>query len=239
MLDSLAAELSLVLVVVRPPISPVVLRRMPHRACARPGSSGGAGHCRTRFANAHGTVFRELLYPWHPWCGLQVAVHEAITRADGVAFRCTLTGSGENRWLEVPAWMFDRATCPNQARLTVQPSTSLIALLALVELLRLTSSNAPHSGASNSSHEQIRRECHASDGFSQHEQAPEDVHGRSAQTCAADRAVRRRMARPPGRHPGVAGFAGGDAGRSDQPDGTADPGPCRNAPRRPSREGLP
>ena len=41
-------------------------------------------------------------------CGLQVAVHDAITRADGIAFRCTLTGSDGDRWLEVPAWMFDR-----------------------------------------------------------------------------------------------------------------------------------
>src|SRR3954447_7921435 len=101
----LATVLSLVLVVVRPPISPVVLARMPRGACARPGPSSGVGHCRTEFANAHGTVFRELLYPWHPWCGLQVVVHEAVTRADVVAFRCTLTGSGADRWLGIPAWM--------------------------------------------------------------------------------------------------------------------------------------
>ena len=170
----------------------------------RRGRCGFGWSCRTRFANAHGTVFRELLYPWHPWCGLQVAVHEAITSARGVAFRCTLTGSGGDRWLEVPAWMFDRATCPDQARLTVQPSISLIALSALAELLRPTSPNAPHPGGPSSSHEQTRREGHGSDGFSRHEQASENVHGQSAQTRAADRAVRRRMARPPGRHPGLA-----------------------------------
>jgi len=44
-------------------------------------------HCTTRFENAHGTVLRELLYPWHPWFELQVAIHEAIEKADGVVFR--------------------------------------------------------------------------------------------------------------------------------------------------------
>jgi hypothetical protein len=39
----------------------------------------------------------------HPWFGAQVAVHEAIEKANGVVFRCTLSGSGADRWLEVPA----------------------------------------------------------------------------------------------------------------------------------------
>jgi len=134
--------------------------------------SVGVWCCRTGFENAHGTVFRELLYPWHPWCGLQIAVHEAITRADGIAFRCTLTGSDGDRWLEVPAWMFDRATCPDQARLAAQPSVGLIALSALAKLLRPTSSDAPQTGASSFSHEQIGREGHGSNGISGHKQAP-------------------------------------------------------------------
>src|SRR3954454_8886091 len=138
-------------------------RAKPSSACGCSTPGAGARCCRTGFANAHGTVFRELLYSWHPWCGLQVAVHEAINKPDGVAFRCTLTGSGGDRGLEVPAWMFDRATCPDQTRLTVQPSTSLIALSALAELLRAKSPNAPPPGASSSSHEQIRREGHGTD----------------------------------------------------------------------------
>ena len=216
-----------------------------HRDCAARSAPycrwprAGAPRCRTEFENAHGTVFRELLYPWYPWCGLQVAVHEAITRADGVAFRCTLTGSGGDRWLEVPAWMFDRATCPDQARLAAQPSVSLIALSALAKLLRQASSSAPHPGASSSSHERTRGERHGSDDFSQHERTPEDVHGRSARTHAANRTVRRRTAWRPDEHPGVAGFAGGHAGRADQPVGTTDPGPCRNAPGQPSGGGRP
>ena len=42
---------------------------------------------------------------------MRVAIHEAVDKADGVVFRCTLSGSAADRWLEVPAWMFDRARC--------------------------------------------------------------------------------------------------------------------------------
>lgn len=60
----------------------------------------------TKLRNAHGTEFREVLYRWHPWFGRRVAVHEAVSRSDGIIFRCTLTG-GSGRQLELPAWMFD------------------------------------------------------------------------------------------------------------------------------------
>ena len=185
----------------RLPRSASACRSRPGPASSGQGSNVACGHCRTGLENAHGTVFRELLYSWHPWCGLQVAVHEAITKADGVAFRCTLTGSGGDRWLEVPAWMFDRAACPSQTRLAAQPSISLAALSALAELARPASSSAPHPGAPSSSHERIRREGHDSDGFSQHEQAPENVHRGSARTHTANRAVQRRAARRPWRAP--------------------------------------
>jgi hypothetical protein len=46
--DSLAAGISLVLVVVRPPISRSRLSRMPHPACTRPEPSEGAGHCNSQ-----------------------------------------------------------------------------------------------------------------------------------------------------------------------------------------------
>ena len=127
--------------------------------------------------------------------------------------------------------MFDRATCPDQARLGAQPSVSLISLPALAKLLQLTSSNASHPGASSSSHEQNRGEDNDCDsaGVSQHERTPEDEHRRPARTSTADRAVQRRAAQRPGGQPGVAGPAGGHAGRADQPDGTADPGARRGA----------
>jgi hypothetical protein len=47
---------------------------------------------------------------------MRVAVYEAIGKTDGNVFRCTLSGLDSYRWLEVPAWMFERAACPNQSR---------------------------------------------------------------------------------------------------------------------------
>jgi hypothetical protein len=105
--------------------------------------SVGARCCTTRSKKAHGTVFRELLYHWHPWFGMRVAIHGAVDKADGVVFCCTLSGSGADRWLEVPAWMFDRARCLDSPRLTASPFVSMDALSALQALkLPLSSSNA-------------------------------------------------------------------------------------------------
>lgn len=186
-------------------------------------------HCRTRFENAHGTVLRELLYPWHPWFELQVAIHEAIEKADGVVFRCTVSGSDADRWLEVPAWMFERAAYPDHAQLSASPFIDMTALSALSDLLRqvlkdrAASSNAPLSGASESSHDENRREVHVSidvsAAVSQHERTPKVA----SQTTAADRSVRRRRAECLDGCTGVARTAGGDAGRTDQADGAIDP----------------
>ena len=134
--------------------------------CVRQGSSADACGCRTRLKNAHGTVFRELLYPWHPWSTLRVAVHEVIGKADGDAFRCTLSGLDADRWLEVPAWMFERVACPDQRHLATSPFVSVRTLTALSHLLGSASKNLPPepgaspSGASGSSHDQNWREAH-------------------------------------------------------------------------------
>ncbi len=78
----------------------------------------------------------------------------------------------------------------------------MTALSALANLLRqvlkdrAASSNAPLSGASESSHDQNRREAHVSidvsAAVSQHEGTPKVA--RSSRTTTADRAVRRRTA---------------------------------------------
>jgi hypothetical protein len=78
---------------------------------------------RTRLKNAHGTAFRELLYPWHPWSTMRVAVHEATAKTDGVVLRCTLSGLDVGRWLEVPAWMFEPAACLDYPRPTDAPKS--------------------------------------------------------------------------------------------------------------------
>ena len=157
-----------------------------------------------------------------------LAIHEAVDKADGVVFRCTLSGSAADRLLEVPAWMFDRARCLDPSRLTASPFVSMDALSVLSDLLRqalkppLSSSNAPHSGASRSSHDQNRGEAddHAKPGTTASDA------GRTAKASAkrpfpADRPVRRRNADADS---GMAGPAGGDAGYVDRPDGAPDPG---------------
>lgn len=60
---------------------------------------GSDSACTARFENAHETVFRELLYHWHPWFGMPVA----IDKVDGIVFRCALSSSAADRWLEVLA----------------------------------------------------------------------------------------------------------------------------------------
>src|SRR3954454_773085 len=103
--------------------------------CCR--SRYGAGlRCTTRFENAHRTVLREVLYRYHPWFGCRVCVHGAVDKAGDVAFRCTLDGSRADRWLEGPAWMFDR-TAPEAELLAARPFVSITALAALSALLDL------------------------------------------------------------------------------------------------------
>ena len=133
-------------------------------------------------------MLRELLYPWHPWFELQVAIHEALEKPDGLVFRCTVSGSDADRWLEVPAWMFERAAWPDHVQLTATPFIDTTTLSVLADLVRqvlkdwAASSNAPLSGASESSHEN-RREAHVSINISaavsQHERTPK-ITGRNS-----------------------------------------------------------
>jgi len=136
-------------------------------ATARPrGLRGACGpRCTTRFENAHRTVLREVLYRHHPWFGRRVCVHKAVDKTDDGVFRCTLDGSRAERWLEVPAWMFDRTACADAEPLTAQPFVSIDALAALSALLDLalknrTPSVALLSGASRASHDENRGETH-------------------------------------------------------------------------------
>src|ERR1700748_957650 len=110
------------------------LRHRP-QALGNPARNAGVGYCTTRFENAHRTVLREVLYRHHPWFGRQVCLHGTVDKAGYVVFRCTLDGSQADRWLEVPAWMFDRAAYPDPGLLAAQPCVSIEALAALSALL--------------------------------------------------------------------------------------------------------
>ena len=100
------------------------------------GPDAAAAHFTTRRSNAHRPTNpeeREVLYAWHPWAGCLVRVHEAIEKVDGIVLRCSRDGATK-RWLELPAWMFDRAVClPMQ--ITRDPWIEFAALSALRPLV--------------------------------------------------------------------------------------------------------
>jgi hypothetical protein len=68
-------------------------------------------------------------------------------------FSFTLSGSDVDRWLEIPAWMFERSACA-RVRVAADAHVDLSALMALAELVRdalsdrFAPSNALLSGAS-------------------------------------------------------------------------------------------
>ena len=175
-----------------------------------PASGAVANDCITKLENAHGTEFGELLYPWHPWTGLRIGLHEWVSKPDGIVFRCRLYG----RRLEIPAWMFDRSACA-RVRVAADAHVDIGALVALTALLRSASSNAPLSGAPELSHDQNQGEVHASVDKAASEATPRTT---------ADRPVRRRTAQRDRQHAGVVHAADGYTSGADQLDNAIDPG---------------
>lgn len=107
-------------------VSPLVFGRRANYVPAR--------RCKTRRQNAHVTEHREVLYPWHPWFGLAVHVHQTVEKGHSGILRCSVDGSASGRWLELPVWMFDRAVCLS-IRLADSPRVDLAALENLRKLL--------------------------------------------------------------------------------------------------------
>jgi hypothetical protein len=184
----------------------------------------GAVGCTTRRRNAHRTDTpdeRQVLYPWHPWAGCAVHVHEVIEKASGAVLRCSRGSVAKGRWLELPAWMFDRAAClPMQ--MAARPRVDGAALSALQALLAQTagrepgdppSSNAPVSGAARDSCGQNRGDAHAT---------PAPPSRASSATTPPARSV--RSARPGELRSTSVGMAHAprrDASGGDRPDGAA------------------
>jgi hypothetical protein len=187
--------------------------------------------CTTRRGNAHRTDHaeeREVLYPWHPWAGCVVSVHETVEKIDGTVLRCSRDGQARERWLELPAWMFDRAMCLPM-RIARDPCVEFAALVQLRELLaeaagwnsRSSSSNTPVSVAASEARDQN----------------PGDDHAMPKSMCC-----NRSQASPPARSiwvtgpnqgrsadPGMASAARRNASVGDGADGAAPPRsqPCR------------
>src|SRR5918998_2787769 len=107
--------------------------RQPRRAPARGAPRADARGCTTRHLSAHRTTERTLLYPWHPWSGLSVRVHEVSERGGATALRCSLAGDA-GRCLEVPAWMFEPEACVLLA-VASRPRVGVGALSALRRFL--------------------------------------------------------------------------------------------------------
>jgi len=89
-----------------------------------------APRCTKRRDNAHKIEELEVLYPSHPWFGRVIHIHEVIEQRAGGVLHCSLDGDASRRWLELPKWMFDRATCL-AIRLAVSPRVDTAALIAL------------------------------------------------------------------------------------------------------------
>ena len=191
--------------------------------CSSPDAGGD--DCTTKFENTHRIVRREILYRLHPWFGRHVFVHEVVNKAAASSvFRCTFDGSEIARYLEIPAWMFDRAACASDGHFAVEPFVSLEALNALSILLNQVLKNVAPSlnvqcpGACGSPYEQNRGETHDRE----YNGATDRKAAQEAHRCQADGSVRKRGSRDAK----LARSAGRSARVADRPDDEVDAGSC-------------
>src|ERR1700704_6834493 len=181
-------------------------RRRARPVHLSPGIDACGPHCTTRRRNAHGIAEYELLYPWHPWAGCLVHIHEVVEKACREVFRCSLSGQASGRWLEIPAWMFDRAAGATW-RVGAAPYLDIAVLTALATLLQDVTfvSAAPSqlrdSSAALSSHDANRGDVNAAPAY----RSPP-----SSQQCTSVRSVL-RPARRRGADAAMAGVARRDA----------------------------
>jgi hypothetical protein len=173
---------------------------------------------RVRTPNAHRTEERKVLYPWHPWAGCIIHIHEVIEKEAGDVARCSFNDGSLGRLLELPIWMFDHAACA-PIRIETSPRVDIAALQALRTLLDATaiggialgvaSSNVPDSGAARVSHDQNRGEVHAT---------PTAASTRRSKRDAAVRFVRYGERRQRATGTGMEGAASAHAPGSDGAD---------------------
>jgi hypothetical protein len=116
---------------VTPPASRLVLA-----FCSR-WQSGSVVDCTTTHKKTHGTEVGdevEVVYPWHPWAGRTVRVHEVTERGAIASARCSLPEVTPVRIRELPLWMLDAAGC-RAMRVEAHPMATHCALAALDALL--------------------------------------------------------------------------------------------------------
>ena len=102
-----------------------------------PGPSGGVRDCTSPHQKTHGTEAGdevEVVYPWHPWVGRTVCVHEVVERGAIASARSTACRGQPVRLRELPLWMLDAAGCRTM-RVEEHPMATLCGLAALHALL--------------------------------------------------------------------------------------------------------
>ena len=67
--------------------------------------------CTTETHKTHKTDSARVVYPWHPFYGLEVTINGQRNRRGAIVFICSIVGGPNTSPLEVPAWMFDTAVC--------------------------------------------------------------------------------------------------------------------------------
>ena len=93
----------------------------------------------SRQHKTHNTQVREVVYAWHPWCGQKGLICEPVSRHEPV-FRCRVQHGKDVRLLEIPQWMFDRASCCPM-HLAQSPIVGVEQLRQLRELLDVTTAS--------------------------------------------------------------------------------------------------
>jgi hypothetical protein len=125
---------------------------------------------RTQQQNTHITERREVLYPWHPWFGLSIHIHQKIERGRAANFRCSVDGVTTGRSQELPVWMFERVACLS-VRIELSPQVDRTALAGSWSLLREAMNTASSAGSSRAADsgagrvsppESEKRRCQAS-----------------------------------------------------------------------------
>src|SRR6202163_3776719 len=89
-------------------------RMMPIKNLAKNGPVGVLKRCcTTRRRNAHGITEYELLYPWHPWAGCLVHIHEVVEKAGREVFvAASLVGHPGDGWRFRPGCSIGRPARP-------------------------------------------------------------------------------------------------------------------------------
>jgi hypothetical protein len=99
-----------------------------------PALGVAACDCTSVIHNTHQLDIRRVEYPWHPLYGRDVYVQGTkVSWQRGLALRCKLDPEDTRYGFEVPAWMFERATCSTMH--LSRPQVVWSSLLELKELL--------------------------------------------------------------------------------------------------------